>query len=235
MNGHSQMIGAAIASVAGSVAKGVLKKKGAGKLASAREEASSLLGSEFRRTEAEMAPWRTIGGDALDRMAISLGLPDQYGRTEDGRDFSEFFKSPGYEFRRDEGIKAVERSATSRRMLQSGPAMKAVQRYGEGLASDEYSNYMNLLGGLSQQGLGVTTNLGMMRANTAANRANMISGAGVARQSGYESLAGMAGDISGTVGGYLGARGPQEESKALTTSSLLGTSASPFARYTGGV
>ncbi len=204
MHGHNHMIGAAIAGVAEAAGSAYLKKKGAKKAALAQEAAGALQASEFRKTEAELAPWRDVGVDALDRMAISLGLPDQYGRTDDGRDFSEFFKSPGYEFRRAEGIKAVERSAASRGMLQSGPTMKAVQRYGEGLASEEYGDYMSLLGGLSSQGAQVGQNVGLMRGGAAAKQGDYMVGAGLARQSGFDALAGGVEEIGSTIGGYLG-------------------------------
>lgn len=197
-------IGAAIAGVVGAAGSALLKKAGAKKAANAQEAGAALIGSEQTTTEEELAPWRTIGADALDRVAISLGLPDQYGRTEDGRDFSEFFKSPGYQFRFDEGQKAVERSAAARGSLQSGATMKALQRQGQGEASAEYGNYVSQLMGLSGQGLTAATNLGSLRSNAAANQANLLAGAGAARASGYNALGEGLTGITDAVGGYAG-------------------------------
>ncbi len=54
-----------------------------------------------------------------------------------------FQADPGYAFRLAEGIKALEQSAAARGNLLSGTTGKALQRYGQGLASQEYSNAFN--------------------------------------------------------------------------------------------
>jgi hypothetical protein len=51
-----------------------------------------------------------------------------------------FQADPGYGFRMSEGLKALERSAAARGGLMSGGAGKALQRYGQDLASQEYGN-----------------------------------------------------------------------------------------------
>jgi len=51
-----------------------------------------------------------------------------------------FQADPGYGFRMSEGLKALERSAAARGGLVSGGAGKALQRYGQDLASQEYGN-----------------------------------------------------------------------------------------------
>jgi hypothetical protein len=50
----------------------------------------------------------------------------------------EFRKDPGYEARLREGINALDRAAAARGLLSSGRVMREVQRYGEGLAAQEY-------------------------------------------------------------------------------------------------
>ena len=197
-------IGAAIAGVVGAVGGALLKKAGAKKAANAYDAAGGLIGEGLKKTEGEMAGWRNVGQDANEAMALALGLPDRYGRTDEGRDLSGFEASPGYQFRMAEGIKGVERSAASRGSLQSGATMKAVQRFGEGLGAQEYGNYMSQLAGLSGQGLTAATAMGQMRGNANANQANMMTGAGQARASGYNALAEGATGAMNQVGGYLG-------------------------------
>ena len=51
-----------------------------------------------------------------------------------------FQADPGYGFRLSEGLKALERSAAARGGLMSGGTGKALQRYGQDLASQEYGN-----------------------------------------------------------------------------------------------
>ena len=47
---------------------------------------------------------------------------------------------PSYQFRLDEGLKALERSAAARGTLLTGGAAKAMQRYAQDVASTEYQN-----------------------------------------------------------------------------------------------
>jgi len=54
---------------------------------------------------------------------------------------------PGYQFRMNEGMKAINASAAAKGGLQSGAALKAAQQYGQGLASQEYgASYGRALG-----------------------------------------------------------------------------------------
>jgi hypothetical protein len=56
---------------------------------------------------------------------------------------SDFEKDPGYQFRMDEGIKAIDRSAAARGGLNSGRTLKALSRFGQDTASGEYQNAYN--------------------------------------------------------------------------------------------
>lgn len=55
----------------------------------------------------------------------------------------DFQKDPGYDFRMQEGQKALERSAAAKGGLQSGGFMKALTKYGQDYASNEYQNAYN--------------------------------------------------------------------------------------------
>jgi hypothetical protein len=50
---------------------------------------------------------------------------------------------PGYQFRLEEGQKALERSAAARGGLTTGGTIKATERYAQGTASQEYQNAYN--------------------------------------------------------------------------------------------
>lgn len=81
-------------------------------------------------------------------------------------------KSEGYEFRLDEGQKALERSAAARSGVLSGAQVKATERFGQDYASNEFGTYMDRLGGLINTG---SANAGAA-ANLTANSANSQSG-----------------------------------------------------------
>lgn len=103
--------------------------------------------------------------------------------------------SPGYRFRLDEGIKALERSASARGLRKgpvygmSGATAKAVQRYGEGLAASEYDSYAARLAQLAGFGQSATAGTAAAGASYAQGASNAYMAAGNARASGYANTA----------------------------------------------
>lgn len=95
----------------------------------------------FEQQREDQAPWRQIGEQSLQRLQEGV----QSGRFTPGSfDFDfKFEADPGYQFRRQEGINALDASAASRGRLQSGAQARAVSRYGSDLASNEYNNAFN--------------------------------------------------------------------------------------------
>lgn len=77
-------------------------------------------------------PFRQTGVNALADYATA----SQY--TPFGME--QFEADPGYSFRMSEGMKALERSAASRGILQSGGTLKDITRFGQDAASQEYQN-----------------------------------------------------------------------------------------------
>lgn len=65
--------------------------------------------------------------------------------------FDTYRGSTGYDFRVNEGVRALQ--AAFGRNLDSGAFKKATVRYGQGIASDEFSRYMGYLTGQAQLGL----------------------------------------------------------------------------------
>jgi len=126
------------------------------------------------------------------------------------RDFTnaDFIKDPGYQFRMDEGNKAVQTSAAAGRGLLSGAALKAMQKYSQGFASNEFANAYNRdttnknnkfqrLSNMTDTGMRAAGATGAnqmaygQQANQAQNdyagaRASGVMGASNARSSGYQ-------------------------------------------------
>lgn len=120
--------------------------------------------------------------------AQSAGDPNDPAFGSLMRRFSmqDFEEDPGYQFRMTEGMKGVEGGAAARGGLLSGAAMKAIQKYGQGLASQEYgnayqrytgdqTNQYNRLAGMVNTGQGATNQVsnaaGQYAQNTASNNA----------------------------------------------------------------
>lgn len=97
--------------------------------------------------------------------------------------------SPGYQFRLDEGIKAIDRSASARGLVRSGATAKAVQRYGEGLASSEYDGYASRLAQLAGFGQSATAGTAAAGSSAAQGIGAAQIAAGNARASSYLNTA----------------------------------------------
>ncbi len=90
---------------------------------------------QYDQSRSDREPWRQAGQGALSQ----LGNPD-FNRDFTANDFQE---DPGYQFRMQEGQRALERSASARGRLNSGGTMRAIERYGQDNASGEYQNAYN--------------------------------------------------------------------------------------------
>lgn len=99
-----------------------------------------------------------------------------------------FEESPGYQYRVEEGQKALERMASARGIRMGGATMTEAMRRGEGMAGAEFGNYYNRLAGMAGQGQGAVNtgvNAGMQ---TSANIGNALQAGGQARASGYQGV-----------------------------------------------
>jgi hypothetical protein len=127
--------------VVGSIASGVIQsgaaKSAANTQANAANAANATASSEYQQTRADQEPWRQAGMTALGQLGTL---------TADGGDLNrkftmaDFIKDPGYAFRMSEGAKAIERSAAARGGVLGGGTLKALSRYNQDFASQEYNN-----------------------------------------------------------------------------------------------
>jgi hypothetical protein len=130
-----------LVAVAGAtVVSGAMGSRAAGKAASTQAEAvdrSAEVQREIFERQVELQqPWLKAGEQALNRLTP---LATQY--TPFG--MQQFQADPGYQFRMSEGMKALERGAAARGGLLSGSTLRATQRFGQDLASQEYQNAFN--------------------------------------------------------------------------------------------
>jgi hypothetical protein len=100
----------------------------------------------FERGLELQEPFRQGGLEAQGMLMNELRNPSQYRASAGlspaelaGEQFN-FQADPSYGFRLSEGLKALERSAAARGGLMSGGTGKALQRYGQDMASQEYGN-----------------------------------------------------------------------------------------------
>jgi hypothetical protein len=121
------------AAIAGSALIGAYTAKKAGEAISEAETENIAFQEEvFAQQREDIAPWREAGTQALTQLQEGIASgefdPSQFKFKED----------PGYQFRLSEGMKARDRSAAARGRLLSGAQEKAITRYGQDVASEEY-------------------------------------------------------------------------------------------------
>lgn len=131
----------------------------------AANQANETAKSIYDQQRADQEPWRQAG------MAALSGI-------QENKFMDNWQQDPGYQFRLNEGMKAVNGSAAARGMANSGATMKALTRYGQDYASNEYDKaYNRNYGRLSQLagfGTGATSqnnqNAGQYGAQVAGNQ-----------------------------------------------------------------
>jgi len=103
------------------------------------------------KQEGAYTPYQQAGLEGQNRLREYLGLGPNTGATNYGQYANAQFtpeafaanQDPGYGFRMKEGLKAVDAQAAARGGLISGAALKASQRFGQDMASQEYQNAFN--------------------------------------------------------------------------------------------
>ena len=231
------LIGAGGAIVGGMIS-GSAAKSAAGTQAAAARDAADVQRQMFERQVELQEPWRKAGEQALNKL---IPLTDYTPFS-----MAQFQADPGYGFRMSEGMKALERSAAARGGLLSGATLKGVQRFGQDLASQEYTNAFNryqteraarLQPLQSLAGVGQTTaqQLGQAGMQTAQNIGDTQMSGAAARASGY---VGGANALTQGLGTYLNYQQGQNMINAMRNRSpnygWSGTSLNQFFGGTGG-
>ena len=75
--------------------------------------------------------------------------------------------SAAYQFRLDQGLQGLDRSAAARGSLYSGGHSADLMDFGQGLASQEYANQWNRLANIASMGQNAAVGAGSMAQNTA--------------------------------------------------------------------
>ena len=135
------LIGSAVIGAGSSLVSGAMQADAASKAAKAQTKAADkniAYAEKQNAGNAElMQPWMESGKAALER--INTGIANgSFDVSKYGMD--DLVKDPGYQFRLDAGIKALEGSAAARGKLVSGDQLKGLTNYAEASASQEFGN-----------------------------------------------------------------------------------------------
>lgn len=198
------MAGWTAAAIAASAVVGAnASRSAASTQAAAADRAAQLQREQFDITNEQQRPWREAGGRALNKLE-SMAEYKPF-------DMKTFQQDPSYQFRMDQGLKGLERSAAARGGLISGNTGGALVNYGQNAASQEYQNAFNryqternasLAPYMTLAGYGTSANALSSQAgqNYANNAGNMITGGAAAQAAGG---VGAANAVNSGVGQYL--------------------------------
>ena len=184
----------------------------------ASDRAVALQREQYEKQLEMQKPFYDVGVNALPEL-VKASKYTPFGMQQ-------FQQDPGYGFRLKEGQQALDRSAAARGGLISGGALKAAQRYGQDMGSQEYMNAFNRyqteraarlqplqsLTGMSQTtantlgtaGSNMAGNIGNAYMQQGVNQGNALLAGSQARASSYGDIAKLYGQTNPNFGGLFG-------------------------------
>lgn len=162
----------------------------------------------------------TSAGGVVTPFNSNAGVSSPGGPAVQAAAEQQFLNSPNYQFAFNQGLQAVQRSGAATGTLQSGGQVKAETEFGQGLASQQFGNYVSQLQSLANLGSGAanqSTNAALSGANS---QSNTLQGIGTAQASGTVGAASQLG------AGLTGIGSAAQSS--LLLSKLGGTSPSAY-------
>jgi len=164
----------------------------------------------YGRGVAAQEPYTTTGAGAINQLASLYGQGGEYTQQPT---YGQIQLDPAYEFLKQQGQQSMLNMARAGGTAGSGGALKAAERFGQGLASQEYGNAYN-----------------RFMANRAAVTQGLqnIAGTGAGAAGTVSQLAGtMGGQLSGNQFGLGANLGTMATNTGNTIASLYGNMASP--------
>ena len=181
--------------IVGSVISGSMQadaaENAANTQAQAARDANATQLDMFNRSADMQAPWRQAGSNALNQIQNQLSSAN----WNTPFDASMMQADPGYQFRMDQGQKALQRQLSAGGKYFSGGALKDMQGFTQGLASQEFGNAfnrfqtdrqnrLNPLMGLAGLGQTSASQVGSQGVYTGNSIGNNLMAAGDARAAG---------------------------------------------------
>lgn len=115
---------------------------------------------------------QTGGLSGLNMLGNALGINGSEGNAAAT---SAFQTSPGYEFQLNSGLDALNRAAASQGRLSSGQTGLDTINYAQGLANNEYQNWLNNLSGYGNTQAGLYTTGTQGQAGSLNDLANLAT------------------------------------------------------------
>jgi len=149
--GGSALLGAGVSYLGSSNAANAQRDAAAQSAAVQKEMADQSIAAQkemYQQGRTDLAPYREGGVTAQNQLFQMLGLGGDttaanYGKYAKDFGMSDFTTDPGYQFRLEQGMKALNASAAAKSMGMSGANIKGATEYGQNMGSQEYQNAFN--------------------------------------------------------------------------------------------
>lgn len=211
---------AAGAAALGTVAGAVISSNGAQDAASteanAANNASQVQLQMFNQTQANEQPYLQAGNNSLAALMAGVGLGPGTANNGSGPlnapfTAAQYQQSPGYQFQLNQGLGAINNTASARGGVNSGNTLKSLTQYGTGLANQDYqqayTNYVNAqnqqfgqLQTLAGSGQNAAANLGALGSQVGSSIGSNIIGAGNASAAGQVATSNTIGNSLNNLG-----------------------------------
>lgn len=190
--------------------QGYFANKSAKKAAKAQANAMQAYLAEMRQGRnnalSYQQPYEQAGRQGLN-------LLQQYLTGDPTSVMSRLENAPGYQFRLQQGQNSIQNLLASRGGLKSGAAMKALEEFAQGTASQEFGNQVGYLQGLAGIGQNAATAMSNAELFAGSNMASAsqqgILGQGMAMANRDAQMGNIIGSGMGQIGGAMLGMGMQ--------------------------
>ena len=206
-------VAAAIAGIA-TLGGAIISSSAAGDAADAATKAAAANNATtmgiYNTNKANSQPFINNGTSASNQQAALLGLGGD--ATAANNAFTKYLGSSGYNFQLNQGLNAVNNNYATRGALDSGAALKAMNDYAQGQASNSFQTYFGNLNGVANTGLsatnalaGIGTNVSAQIASNNNNAATAQGNAAIAKGNAFSgALGGLANAVKSVSGSSYG-------------------------------
>jgi hypothetical protein len=161
--------GQAIGGIAGAIASNAASKR----QVAAADKAMGAISTSYDKAQGYQQPYATAGLQGLGQLQnnnYNVATPGIYQPGEQQPQYQadqfNYQQSPGYNFALQQGQNAVTTSAAGRGAALSGATLKALSKFGTGLAQQDYGNEFNrYMQGRQQNAAEYNTQLGQYNTN----------------------------------------------------------------------
>ncbi len=195
----------AVAAAGGAIVSALISSSGSKKASNTQAEAGKMAvaeqAREFDLARSHLQPFEDTGLQATFKLRDYLGLGAP-GSTPSPDELMK--QDPGYQFRLDQGNKALTNAASARGMNLSGATLKELMQYGSDYASGEFDKIIARLSGLANIGQSSAAGSATLSGQQGQSTAGIIQGIGNVQAAGQIGASNaLASGVSGAGNSFL--------------------------------